>query len=106
MRKYWPAALMMSVAMAVPARVTAQDAQQAGAAKAAAAVEAAVGTSVENRTLAGAAESFPAASGKLACFARVSNAEGSEIEFVWYKGDAEQARVKQTVKTNPYRTWS
>lgn len=68
--------------------------------------EAAVGTSVENRALVGAAESFPASAGKLACFARITDAADTEIEFVWYKGDAEQARVKQMVKTNPYRTWS
>jgi DUF2914 family protein len=106
MRKYWPAVLMISAAMALPAASTAQDATQAGAAKAAVTVEAAVGTSVADKALVGAAESFPATSGKIACFAHISNAVGSEIEFVWYKGDAEQARVKQTVKGSPYRTWT
>jgi hypothetical protein len=105
MRKYWPAVVLATVAMAAP-RASAQDAQQAGAAKAAVSAEVAVGTSVADRALVGAAESFPAASGKLACFARITNGENSEVEFVWYKGDAEQARIKQTVKTNPYRTWS
>jgi hypothetical protein len=105
MRKYWPAALVAMVLVA--ARVSAQDAapQQAGAPKAPAA-EAAVGTSVENRALVGASESFPASAGRLACFARITDAADTEVEFVWYKGDAEQARVKQMVKTNPYRTWS
>lgn len=105
MRKYWPAVLMAMVL--VSSRVAAQDAAptQAGAAKAPAA-EAAVGTAVENRALVGAAESFPASAGKLACFARITDAQDAEIEFVWYKGDAEMGRVKQTVKTNPYRTWS
>lgn len=105
MRKYWPAALLVSAAMAMPSLATAQEASQAGAPKAAAA-EAAVGTSVAERALVGAAESFPATAGRLACFARISNAENSEIEFVWYKGETEQARIKQTVKTNPYRTWT
>jgi len=106
MRKYWPAVLLACAAFAVPNRATAQDASQAGAPKAAASAEVAVGTSVAERALVGAAESFPATSGKLACFARIQNAENTEVEFVWYKGDAEQARVKQMVKTNPYRTWS
>ena len=104
MRKYWPAVL---VAMLLATRVSAQDAAptQAGAAKAPAA-EAAVGTSVENKALIGSAESFPVGTAKVACFARITDAMDQEVEFVWYKGDAEQARVKQTVKTNPYRTWS
>ena len=104
MRKYWPAVL---AAMVLATRLSAQDPAptQAGAAKAPAA-EAAVGTSVENRALVGAAESFPTGTGKLACFARITDAADTEIEFVWYKGEAEQARVKQAVKTNPYRTWS
>ena len=105
MRRHWPAVLI-SAAMTFPSFASAQDAQSASAAKPAASIEVAVGTSVENRTLAGAAESFPASSAKLACFARISNAEGTEIEFVWFKGDAEQARLKQAVKTNPYRTWT
>src|SRR5216117_508463 len=106
MRKYWPAVLVASLSFGAAERSIAQEATQAGAAKSAATVEAAVGTSVADRALVGAAEAFPAASGKLACFARITNAENSDVEFVWYKGDAEQARVKQTVKTNPYRTWS
>ena len=105
MRKYWPAVLVAMVVVAT--RGSAQDAaaQQAGAPRVPAA-EAAVGTAVENRALVGASESFPANAGKLACFARITDAADGEIEFVWYKGDAEQARVKQAVKTNPYRTWS
>jgi hypothetical protein len=106
MRKYWPAVLVAAAAMAMPARATAQDAAQAGAPKMAASADVAVGTSVADRALVGSAESFPASAGKLACFARIQNAEGSEVEFVWYKGDTEQARVKQMVKTNPYRTWT
>ena len=103
MRKYWPAVLVAMVV--VTARVGAQDAAQAGAPKAPAA-EAAVGTSVENRALVGASESFPVTAGKLACFARITDAADTEIEFVWVKGETEQGRVKQTVKSNAYRTWS
>ena len=102
MRKYWPAVIAASLTMTSLA--TAQDPTQAGAKVAAA--EVTVGTAVADRTLSGAAESFPAGTERLYCFARISNAEGSDIEFVWYKGDSEQARVKQTVKYSPHRTWS
>ena len=105
MRKYWPVALMALVTLSVES--AAQDtsaARQAGAA--AATAEAAVGTSVADRALVGAAEAFPASTGKLACFARIMNATDSEVEFVWYKGDAEQGRIKQSVKGSPWRTWS
>jgi hypothetical protein len=102
MRKYWPVVL----ALAVSTNAVAQDstARQSGAA--AASAEAAVGMSVVDKALVGAAESFPASAGKLACFARIMNATDSEIEFVWYQGDAEVTRVKQSVKGSPWRTWS
>lgn len=108
MRKQWPAAVLIA-ALVVPTFASAQDPQQAGAAAkpaVAATAEVAVGTSVAEKALVGGAESFSASAGKLACFARIVNATDSEIEFVWYKGDAEQARLKQMVKTSPYRTWS
>jgi hypothetical protein len=105
MRKHWPAVLVVCAAIATSSAGQAQEPAQAGAAKPAAAADAAVGTSVVDKALVGAAESFPA-SGKVACFARLTNAENTEIEFVWYKGDAEQARVKQMVKGSPYRTWT
>lgn len=104
MRKYWPVVLLALVAL--PASAKAQDTTAKQAGGTAASAEAAVGTSVADRALVGAAESFPASAGKLACFARIMNATDSEIEFVWYKGDAEQSRVKQTVKGSPWRTWS
>jgi len=102
MRKYWPAVIAASFSLSTLA--IAQDAPQGGAKTAMA--EVSVGTAVADRTLSGAAESFPAGTERLYCFARISNAEGSDIEFVWYKGDSEQARVKQTVKYSPHRTWS
>jgi hypothetical protein len=104
MRKYWPALIAASLSVASVA--TAQDPQQAGAPNAPMA-EAQVGTAVVDRTLSGAAESFPASTGKLFCFARISNVPvDGQVEFVWFKGDAEQARVAQTVRSSPYRTWS
>ena len=103
MRKYWPVVLVALVTMS--ARSFAQDttAKQGGPA---ASAEAAVGTSVAEKALVGAAESFPASTGKLACFARIMNATDTEVDFVWYKGDTEQGRVKQAVKGSPWRTWS
>jgi hypothetical protein len=102
MRKYWPAVLVSSL---LATSAVAQGAAQAGAA--APMAEAAVGTSVAERALQGAAESFPAGTERVYCFARITNVPvDGEVEFVWFKGDAEQARVKQTVKSSPYRTWS
>jgi hypothetical protein len=103
MRRNWPVVLVALVAMST--KSVAQDSTaKAGAGGASA--EAAVGTSVAEKALVGAAESFPASTGKLACFARIVNATDSDVEFVWYKGDAEQGRVKQNVKGSPWRTWS
>ena len=104
MRKYWPVVLVTLVVVSTNAVAQDPAPQQAGSA--AASAEAAVGTSVVDRALVGAAESFPASAGKLACFARIMNATDSEVEFVWYKGDVEQGRVKQAVKGSPWRTWS
>ena len=101
MRKCWPVVLAVLVTLPITAAAQDSTAKSAGAS-----AEAAVGTSVTEKALVGAADSFPASAGKLACFARVMNATDSEIEFVWYKGDAEQTRVKQTVKGSPWRTWS
>ena len=103
MRKYWLATFAATAVLSNPA-FTQEPAQQAAPKTAAA--EAAVGTSVAERALVGAAESFPASAGKLACFARITDATDTEIEFVWYKGDAEQGRVKQAVKGSPWRTWA
>ena len=106
MHRHWSAVLLLFAAIVIPSTVRAQDATQAGAAKPAATVEAAVGTSIADRTLAGAAESFPKGTEKLYCFSRISGAADSEIEHVWYKGDAEQARVKLKVGGSPWRTHS
>ena len=106
MRKLWPAVLLASAAMVLPSLARAQDATQAGAPKAAASAEAAVGTSIADRTLAGQAESFPKGTEKLYCFTRLTNAADTEVEHVWYKGDVEQARVKLKVGGSPWRTHS
>ena len=102
MRKYWPVVLVALVTMSATSFAQDSTAKQGPAASA----EAAVGTSVAEKALVGAAESFPASTGKLACFARIMNATDTEVDFVWYKGDAEQGRVKQAVKGSPWRTWS
>jgi hypothetical protein len=91
--------------MTIPSFAKAQEAKQAGAA--AASAEAAVGTSIENRMLGGAAESFPATTQRLWCFSRVSGAaEGSQIEHVWYKDSTEVARVPLKVGGSPWRVYS
>ena len=106
MRNYMSAALLVTAIALTPSLASAQEPTQAGATKAAAAADAAVGTSIAERALVGAAETFPAGTEKLYCFSKVSNAAGSEIEHVWYKGDVEQARVKLTIGGSPWRTHS
>jgi hypothetical protein len=108
MRTHLSASLFVGAAIALVSATSAraQDPTQAGAAKAAATAEVSVGTSIADRTLAGAAESFPKGTEKLYCFSKVTGAENSEIEHVWYKGDAEQGRVKLKVGGSPWRTYS
>lgn len=105
MRKYWPTVVLMALSMAVSTQASAQQPVQAGAAVAAV-VEGAVGTSIAERQLAGAGESFPAGTQKLYCFTRISNAEDSEIEHAWFKGDMEMGRVILKIGGSPWRTWS
>lgn len=103
MRKYWPALLVALIAVTP---LAAQDAQQAGAAKASASAELAVGTAVAERQLTGMAESFPASTGALYCYMKITNAADAAVEHVWYKGDTEMSRVKLNVTGSPWRTWS
>lgn len=102
MRKYWPAVLAVTIVASTPSRSRAQD----STASAAVMVEAAVGTSVAEKALAGAAESFPAGTASVVCFTKVSGGTGTELEHVWYMGDTEMARVKLSIKGSPFRTWS
>ena len=95
-------ALVLVLVGVLPSRSRAQDSTAAPAAT----VEAAVGTSVADRALSGAAESFPAGTASVVCFTKITGAAGSEIEHVWYKGDTEMARVKLSIKGSPFRTWS
>jgi hypothetical protein len=104
MRKYWPAVVAVSLIAATA--VDAQQPTQAGTPAMAPAAEAQVGTAIENRMLIGASESFALGTQKLFCFSRVSNAAGSEIEHVWYKGDTEMGRVKLAINGSPWRTHS
>lgn len=93
------------MALAFAPSAHAQAATQAGAAKSSATAEVSVGTAVANHELTGAAESFPKGTAKLYCFSKVTGAD-SLIEHVWYKGDAEQGRVKLKVGGSPWRTFS
>jgi hypothetical protein len=108
MRTSRSASLLVAAAFAVlfaPA-VRAQDPTQAGAAKSAATAEVSVGTAVADHAITGAAESFPKGTAKLYCLSKVTGAADSEVEHVWYKGDAEQGRVKLKVGGSPWRTYS
>ena len=100
MRQFFPAVALVTLAVAIPARSQAQDSTKAPT------VEAAVGTSVAEKALVGAAESFPVGTAKVVCFTRITGAADAEIEHVWYMGDTEVTRVKLPIKGSPYRTWS
>ena len=100
MRKLLSAVALLTLSIAAPHYAQAQDSTKAPT------VEAAVGTGVADKALVGAADSFPAGTARVFCFAKVTGAPDSEIEFVWYKGDTEFARVKAPVKGSPFRTWS
>jgi hypothetical protein len=107
MRTNWSASLLVGAAIVfVSATARAQDPTQAGTAKAAATVEVSVGTAVADHAITGAAESFPKGTAKLFCLSKVTDAADTEIEHVWYKGDAEQGRVKLKVGGSPWRTYS
>lgn len=104
MRKYWPAVL--AAIIVVTPSLGAQDAQQAGAAKAAVTAELAIGTGVAERQLTGMAETFPASIGTLYCYMKITNAADAQVEHVWYKGDTEILRKPIKVGGSPWRTWS
>src|SRR5437868_9467510 len=107
MRTNWSASLLVGAAIVfVTTTARAQDPTQAGAAKSTATAEVSVGTAVADHAITGAAESFPKGTAKLVCLSKVTDAADSEIEHVWYKGDAEQARVKLKVGGSPWRTYS
>lgn len=110
MRKHWSASLLAGAAIFfVSSTARAQDstAKQAGTpAKAAATAEVSVGTAVADHAITGAAESFPKGTAKLYCLSKVTGAADTEVEHVWYKGDAEQGRVKLKIGGSPWRTYS
>jgi hypothetical protein len=93
------------VALAFAPSAHAQAATQAGAAKSVAVAEVSVGTAVANHELTGSAQSFPKGTSKLYCLSKLTGAD-SVVEHVWYKGDAEQGRVKLNVGGSPWRTYS
>lgn len=108
MRTHLSASLFVGATIALLSATTAraQDATQAGTAKAAATAEVTVGTAVANHELTGGAESFPKGTAKLYCMSKITGMDSTEVEHVWYKGDAEQGRVKLKVGGSPWRTFS
>lgn len=100
MRTFLGAIALVGMALALPAGARAQDSTKATT------VEAAAGTSVADKALVGAAESFPIGTAAVVCFTRITGAANSEIDHVWYKGDTEVTRVKLAVSGSPFRTWT
>ncbi|MCB0396677.1 MAG: DUF2914 domain-containing protein, partial [Flavobacteriales bacterium] len=67
--------------------------------------EAMVCTSVDNRIPSGKNTSFDSETGKLYCFTRIKNLNGT-IHHKWYLGDRLMADVELEVKGGSWRTWS
>ena len=67
-----------------------------------------VGTGVENKEPAGAAETFPATTEKVYCFIEVTNiGKDTEVSFVWFQGDMELRKINVPLQAGPkWRTWT
>jgi len=104
MRGSWRAVAMVLSGLATAGSAVAQQAAQEAEGPT---VEASVGTAVQDRTLQGAAETFPASVGTVYCFTKVGKTRsGDVIEHVWYHGEQEVGRVKLNIGGSPWRTWS
>ena len=66
-----------------------------------------VGTGIENKEPAGAADAFPASTEKVSCFIEATNvSKDVELATVWSLGDKEMRTINATVKAGPrWRTW-
>lgn len=96
MRGGWiAAALVLSLGT-----VTSVAAQDAGPT-----VEAAVGTSIVNRELEGASDTFPSTVGTVYCWIKVSNTQaGTTVDAVWYHSNVEVGRKTLNIGGSPWRT--
>ena len=68
-------------------------------------VEAEIAEAVVDRMPEGAATSFAADVGTVACWTRVTGAEGTTIQHVWIHGEMEFP-VSLAIDGSPWRTWS
>ncbi len=70
-------------------------------------VEGLITTQVSGRQPVDSVQSYPAASGKLFCFTRITGAvDDARVFHVWYRGEQEMARVELLVRSSDWRTWS
>ncbi|MEE8185002.1 MAG: DUF2914 domain-containing protein [Thermodesulfobacteriota bacterium] len=70
-------------------------------------VETAVlGTGVENLVPMGVAESFSASIGRVYCYSKITNGDGSTITHRWYYNDKEVAAVHLEIRSTSFRTYS
>ncbi len=108
MRTRWLALTTVALALMTATRGLAQqDTSAAAQGTGPVVTEAAVGTSVVDRQIQGAAETFPATVGTLYCFTKIGQTQaGATIEHVWYHGDEEVARKELSIGGSPWRTWT
>jgi len=97
----FPLVILLITILAVPASGLAPSAGQLQVATAA------VCGDVVNREPVDAGTKFPLSVGKLSCFTKVTEVEGSsKITHVWYLGDKERFRIDLTVNGPIWRTFS
>jgi Protein of unknown function (DUF2914) len=69
--------------------------------------EGVISTQIRDRQPIDTVQSYPADSGRLLCFTRITGAVGDARVFhVWYREDQEMARIELAVKSSNWRTWS
>ena len=69
-------------------------------------VESGVGTSIEKRTIVGAATQFPADVGKVVAFTKVSGTGSSTLTHRWVYAGKTALEVKLSMGGSPWRVWS
>ncbi len=67
---------------------------------------AAIGTSVEDHIPIGVADSFPSSVGRVYCYTKILDAEGTSITHRWYYNDAVVSDVPLKIGSSKFRTYS
>jgi hypothetical protein len=101
-------AVFLALAVCIGASdIAAQEQDTAQAAPVLAVAEAVVTSSVADRQPTDTLTTVAANAGTVYCWTRITGATAEvQISHVWYRGDAEVARIQLRVAGSPWRTWS